>query len=268
MKFTILGATGVIGSRLRYFLLQKGYDVYVPSRGDLSIQTRHLGHVIYCIGITADFRRKPFETVGAHISVLSELLAHASFDSFLYLSSTRVYLGAMSTDETADCCVNVNRQDDFYNLTKLTGESLCLVSGRKNVRIARLSNVFSADQSSENFLSEIIRAALIQKRLELHTSLDSGKDYISMTDALMLLTKIAVSGQQRLYNVASGINISNRSLVEHLSKITGCEVHVAIDAPTILFPPISVARISGEFFYPTHSVLDELPQIVFDFEGI
>lgn len=268
MKFTIFGATGVVGSHLRNFLLQRGFEVYAPRRGDLSLQNRNLGHVIYCIGVTADFRRKPFETVSAHISVLSELLSHASFDSFLYLSSTRVYLGAKSTDELADCNVNVNRQDDFYNLTKLTGESLCLVSGRNNVRIARLSNVFNADKSSMNFLSEIVNAAITQKRLTLHTSLDSSKDYILMDDALMLLTQIALSGQKSLYNVASGLNITNRILAEQLIQITGCELHIDIDAPTILFPPISVARISEEFFHPTRRVMDELPKIIFDFKRI
>jgi len=31
------------------------------------------GHVIYCIGLTADFRQKPFETIEAHVSKLAEV---------------------------------------------------------------------------------------------------------------------------------------------------------------------------------------------------
>ena len=40
----------------------------------------HLGQII-----------PPFDTIRAHVSVLSEVLEHAEFESLLYLSSTRVY---------------------------------------------------------------------------------------------------------------------------------------------------------------------------------
>ena len=262
MKFTVLGASGLVGSRLRTFLQERGHDVFAPHRDDPSIYSRELGHAIYCIGVTADFRRKPFETVAAHVTVLADLLSRASFNSLLYMSSTRVYLGAQSTSETADCKVNVNVPDDFYNLTKLTGEALCFASGRQNVRVVRLSNVFNADATSENFLSEIVRAALVEKRVHIRTSLDSAKDYIAVSDMLELLVEIAVSGKQRLYNLASGKNVSNRLLIDLIVKLTGCAVTVAPDAPVVTFPPISIDRIRQEFFSPTHDVLVELPRMI------
>lgn len=262
MKFTVLGASGLVGSRLRRFLEERGHDVFAPARDDASIYSKDLGHTIYCIGVTADFRRKPFETVAAHVTLLAELLSRASFDSLLYLSSTRVYLGAQSTDEAGDCRVNVTVPDDFYNLTKLTGEALCFASGRKNVRVVRLSNVFNAEPTSENFLSEIIRAALTEKRIHVHTSLESAKDYIAVPDMLELLFKIAVAGKQRLYNLASGANVSNRVLIDRIAQLTGCAVTVAPGAPVVTFPPISIGRIRQEFFSPTHDVLVELPQMI------
>jgi nucleoside-diphosphate-sugar epimerase len=262
MKFTVLGASGHIGGRLRSFLEQRDHEVYAPPRDDPHIYSRDLGHAIYCIGVTADFRRKPFETIAAHVTVLAEVLRRASFDSLLYLSSTRVYLDALSTDESADCRVNSSRPDDFYNLTKLAGEALCFACGRKNVRVARLSNVFSVDAESENFLTELVRDALQAKQLTVRTSLDSAKDYIAMADVLELLTRIAVAGTQSLYNVASGANISNRALVERLAGLTGCQVTVAPGAPVVVFPPISIARIKQEFFSPASDVLAELPRML------
>lgn len=262
MKFTVLGASGLVGSRLCSFLEQQGHEVFAPQRNDLRIYTQDLGQVIYCIGVTADFRRKPFETIAAHVTVLADLLSRASFGSFLYLSSTRVYLGAKSTEESADCRVNANSPDDFYNLTKLTGETLCFASGRQNVRVARLSNVFSAEPESENFLSEIMRDALTTKCLTLRTSLDSAKDYIPVPDLLELLTQIALSGKQQLYNVASGTNVSNRALVERIAELTGCKVTVVPGAPMVAFPPISITRIEEEFFSPAQDVLAELPRMI------
>lgn len=262
MKFTVLGASGLVGSRLRRFLEERGHDVFAPQRDDLSIYSKDLGHAIYCIGVTADFRRKPFETVAAHVTVLAELLSRAKFESLLYLSSTRVYLGAQSTEETVHCRVNVTIPDDFYNLTKLTGEALCFASGRKNVRVVRLSNVFNAEPTSENFLSEIISSALIEKRIHVRTSLDSAKDYIAISDILELLLQIAVSGKQRLYNLASGKNVSIRELIDLITNITGCAVTVAPDAPVVTFPPISIERIRLEFFLPTQDVLVDLPRMI------
>ncbi len=262
MKFTVLGASGLVGSRLCGFLKRRGDEVFAPLRDDPCIYAEELGHAIYCIGVTADFRRKPFETIAAHVTVLADLLNRATFDSFLYLSSTRVYLGAKSTEESADCRVNTNHPDDFYNLTKLTGESLCFASGRDNIRVARLSNVFSAEADSENFLSEILRAALTTKRITVRTSLDSAKDYIAIPDVLELLTQIAVSGKEKLYNVASGTNVSNRTLVDRLAELTGCRLTIAPEAPVVVFPPISITRIKQEFFSPAADVLIELPRML------
>ena len=262
MKFTVLGASGLIGSQLRSHLERRGNEVFAPARNDPRIFSEDLGHVIYCIGVTADFRHKPFETVAAHVTVLADLLSRAAFASLLYLSSTRIYLGADSTDELADCRVNTNHPDDLYNVTKLTGESLSFASGRKNVRVARISNVFSIDPRSANFLSELIRDALKSKRIVLHTSLDSEKDYIALADVLELLVRIAASGKQMLYNVATGTNITNRTLVERIAGLTGCKVDVAPDAPTVLFPPISITRIKQEFFMPASDVLAELPRMI------
>lgn len=268
MKFTVLGASGLIGSRLKSFLDQGGHEVFAPQRDDPRIYSQDLGHAIYCIGVTADFRHKPFETVAAHVTVLADLLSRASFESLLYLSSTRVYRGTQSTEESADCRVNTNRPDDFYNLTKLAGEALCFASGRENVRVARLSNVFGVDFESENFLSELIRDALKMGHFMLRTSLDSAKDYISLPDTLELVTRIAISGKQTLYNVASGTNLSNRALVERIAEVTGCQVTVAPDAPLVVFPRILITRIREEFFSPTPNVLVELPRMIQELKAV
>ena len=102
MRFTVFGATGFIGANLVAHLSRRGHEVRCPKR-DLPIEAGdHLGHVIYAIGLTANFRSRPYETVEAHVGLLSRLLQTSCFDSWLYLSSTRVYaglLGASKVDE-------------------------------------------------------------------------------------------------------------------------------------------------------------------------
>ena len=94
MKFTVLGSTGFIGSHVAALARSQGHDIYCPSRRD-SLAGRDLGHVIYAIGMTADFRHRPHETIEAHeadvenrphetieahVTKLQEVLKQSSFE--------------------------------------------------------------------------------------------------------------------------------------------------------------------------------------------
>ena len=63
---TILGSSGFVGSNLKNKLVSVGINTYTPHRSE-ELSGKNLGHVIYCIGLTADFRTKPFETIEAHV---------------------------------------------------------------------------------------------------------------------------------------------------------------------------------------------------------
>ena len=60
---------------------------------------RPAGHVIDCIGLTGDFRVRPLDTAEAHVGLVARCLGELLFDSFLLLSSTRVYARATATRE-------------------------------------------------------------------------------------------------------------------------------------------------------------------------
>jgi nucleoside-diphosphate-sugar epimerase len=76
------------------------------------------------------------------------------------------------------------------------------------------------------------------------------------------LIAIATSGKERLYNLASGINVSNDQLAETLRRMTGCAVEYSQPAPSIIFPRIDISRLRAEFDLPTSRVLDDLPQLI------
>lgn len=261
MNYTVLGASGFIGSHLVRALRDAGHDVYAPAKDDKAIFERPLGHVLYCIGLTADFRSRPFDTVRAHVSVLADVLEKASFDSLVYLSSTRVYARSDSGKELASLAADVSDPSDLYNLTKMTGESLCRSCNRPNVKIARLSNVIGRDHQSHNFLFALIREAL-SGRIELQSDLDSQKDYILLDDVVSLLPRIATEGNGWLYNVASGTNISHRDIVGILVELTGCQIAVRPTAPRISFPHINIDQIRSEFAFSPRSLLQNIPDLM------
>jgi len=260
MSFTVLGAGGFIGRHLAAHLQRQGHSVVALGRED-ALPKGSLGHVIYCIGLTANFRRRPFETVDAHITVLSDVLKRAEFHSLLYLSSTRVYAKSISTAEDALLAAASGDPSDLYNLSKVMGESLCLNSGRQGTRIARLSNVVGFDPGSDNFLPALIRQAL-GGRIVLRSALDSAKDYVALDDVLNVLPQIALRGSERIYNVAGGRNFRNSKITGRLQALTGCEVSVCEPAPVQSFPIIDIGRLREEFAFAPSNPLAGLSALV------
>ena len=261
MNFTILGATGFIGRHLLAHLTQQGHEVWAPAKGEPEIFSRPLGHVFYCIGLTADFRQKPYDTVRAHVGVLADVLQHGSFESLVYLSSTRVYARNHIANEQSQIVVDPNDPSDLYNLSKLAGESLCHSCGRAGVKVVRLSNIVGADLQSGNFIFELIRESM-SGCMTLQSHPGSSKDYLWIDDAVGLLETIAIAGKHSVYNVASGVNLRHRDLAECLARLTGAGVHYEPDAPLLEFPRIDTQRIVDEFSFAPQPVVDHLPRLI------
>jgi nucleoside-diphosphate-sugar epimerase len=221
-----------------------------------------LGDVIYCIGLTADFRSHPFEAAEAHACHLLRILRDCRCRSFVYLSSTRVY-GKNAGPAREDDAVQVNslKPEDLYNISKLMGESLALAWGGKTA-VVRLSNVYGEDFGSRNFLSTIISQAVTTAKIILETSPDSEKDYISIHDVVDGLIQITLRGQQTIYNLASGTNVSNEQLTRRISELSDCRVAFVPGGHRVKFPVINIDRMRSEFGFQPRDVLDELSHLV------
>jgi nucleoside-diphosphate-sugar epimerase len=242
---TVFGANGFVGRALVAHLSERGYRVRESTRGDISWRGADLGHAFYTIGLTADFRSRPFDTIDAHVGLLTEILRGARFASFVYLSSTRVYGTTSSTDEALPIPALSSNPDHLYNLSKLMGEAACLGSGLRNARVARLSNVFGRDLSSQNFLTSVLREAVETGRVHLRSGLGSEKDYVWVGDVVRALEAIAVAGKVPITNVAYGRNTTHREILEQIRSLTGAEITVEASAPNITFPQIETARLDA-----------------------
>ena len=257
---TIFGASGFIGSHLADKLEQLHLDFQAVRREDPP-PPGNLGDVIYCIGVTADFRSRTFDTVAAHVCTLLELARNGQFESLLYLSSTRLYAANDSTDEEQALRVSPRNPDDLYNISKAMGESIALNCGRP-ARVVRIANVYGPDFTSDNFLPSILKQAASGETIVLQTAPESAKDYISIADVVDGLIQIATKGRQQIYNLASGVNVTHSQIAETLRRSAGCAVEFASAAPEIKSPPINIDRMRSEFNFAPASILDDLPQLV------
>jgi nucleoside-diphosphate-sugar epimerase len=248
--FTILGAAGFVGRALANRLRAEGHCVHPVTRGALPAllaTNRNAGHVIDCIGLTGDFRSRPYDTAEAHIAVTAQCLAALRCDSFLFVSSTRVYARAAATHEATPLPCDPTDPSDLYNLTKLTGEALCLGDKRPTVRVVRLSNVYGPGMSNDTFLGQVLREGTTTGAVAFHQAATSAKDYIGLNDVTRLLPAIACTARLRLYNLAAGRNTSHGAIAAALSASTGWRTSFAPDAPALHFPPIETTRLRAEF---------------------
>lgn len=264
MKFTILGANGFVGSALAKHLISCDDQVNLFKRSQSSwiekLLEQDLGTVFYCVGLTADFRKKTHETIEAHVCLLNQILQSARMDKLIYLSSTRIYECMQSTHESLPILTDPNQLGHLYNLSKLMGESICL-HGRKDAAVVRLSNVYGHGMCSENFLSAVLKEASTNKRVELQTTANSSKDFIHIDDVVTYLRRIALNGKHRIYNLASGRNTSNAQVAQVLTDM-GIDVSYSDGAASWSMPTIDVSRIENEFGGVRRNLVDDLPQLV------
>jgi nucleoside-diphosphate-sugar epimerase len=265
MRFTVIGATGFIGSALTGHLQHLGHEVFAPARGSSDLFRVPLGHVIYAAGITADFRTRPFDTLRANLGLLSDVLERSGFASLLYLSSTRLYRHAATSDEIAAICVRPEDAEDLYDLTKLTAEALCHASKRDGVRVARISNVVGRNFQSRTFLIALIREACETGEIALHTAPESTKDYVLLEDVVGVLPAIAVDGRQACYNVGSGSALTHAQVLTPIIQATGARVRVDAGAARITSPAADITRLQGDFDYRPSPVLSRIADLVTDY---
>lgn len=264
VKFTVLGGTGFIGGHLVRHLQAQGHEVWAPGRGAAIEPGTPAGHVIYTIGLTGDFRKRLFDTIDAHVTVLTRLLRTLSFDSWLYLSSTRVY-GGLGTNALASETARLNiapSADAVYDLSKLLGEAICLAQPQATVRVARVSNVYGPGHSPSMFLGLLLSEATRTGRVTIGEAPQSSKDYISVDAVVRMLERIALEGKDRLYNVASGTPTTHQALADKISQVTGAKMEFAPNAPVRIFPRIDASRVKNEFSYAPPSLLDDVGALV------
>lgn len=235
--FTVLGGSGLVGRRLVRELTRRCADFWVPARQEQMIFRQPLGVVFYCIGLTADYAQRPFDTVEAHVSYLASLLERAQFDHIVYLSSTRLYDGLSVIEARGDTplCLSPNNPRHLYDLSKALGENLCLTTAPTRSSIARLSCVYDAAPNSPGFLSELLQRLRHQRIITLNSAPGYCRDYITLDDTV---DSLIAMGEQRvcdIFNVASGGNTFNQDIADVLRplgvdiqfSLTGGPIHLA-----------------------------------------
>lgn len=245
--YSIFG-NGFIGKALGKRLNEMGHDVQIISRGTWPKSESHLGRVIFTSGMTSDFRKFPLETTDAHVGYLSGALRAFTFDSFVYLSSTRLYVNCETTSEDTHIPININDRNDIFTASKLCAEMLLLSQNNPVIRIARPSNVYGLEDRSNNFLTSLINDREAGNQVVIRSSPRSSKDYIHIDDVVAGLIALATREitTHQVYNLASSRNISNAEIAIIFEK-NGTPVAFQNEDLDLSFPKIDTTRLTREF---------------------
>ncbi len=259
--YTIFGGFGFVGSELARQLEKSGHQVMRVGRENWPNPGAELGQVIFCIGMTADFRKRLIETFEVQLLRLHQALTIYRYESFLYLSSARIYSDSSVTQEEAPLLVRPAITDHVYNISKIAGESLCFAHDNPKIRVARLSNVYGLQDRSNLFMTAVLREAVEKGQVTIGQAAESSKDYIAVEDAAALLIAISRSGQKRLYNVACGNNFTHKQIADVLEQ-GGLKVTFKADGPIVTFPQIDTTRATCEFSHKSTTPALRLPDIL------
>jgi nucleoside-diphosphate-sugar epimerase len=262
-QFTVFGAGGFLGSRLVGKLRAEGAEVRAVTRDSWPAHGAHLGHGIYSIGVTGDFRSRAHDAMEAHVGALSRALASYTFDSFIYMSSTRLYRCAEgAAKEDAHFTLMPGDTDKLYDISKMAGEALCHAAPRQRTHVVRMSNAYAPGDTSPNFLPSVLREAATTGTVTIRQSPASRKDYIALDDAADGIIAISRRGTADIYNVASGMLTTHHQIADTLERIAGWRVRFADGGADDLQPQLDVSRLANFIPWSPRRVLDDLPAMI------
>ncbi len=263
--YTIFGSSGFIGREIIKKLKQKKIRVFKPKKNVFKF-SKNLGHVIYCVG-SDDWKDKPKKGYFSNLGHLQKIVHNNNFKSFIFLSTTRLYLNSnKNVTEKDNIFVKPDDINYYYNILKVASESLIL-NIKKNIIVLRLSNVFGNNFNSPLLLPTLIRNAIQKSKINISISVSSTKDYILIDDVINLIFKIQKKNKFKIYNIASGKNISLKKIIQIIKRETNCKVFTKNQNVKIKEPIISVNQIKKEYnFKPSLNIENHLPKLIAEFK--
>jgi len=246
-KIAITGASGFIGRHLRRYLIQEKYEPFVFSR---SLRDGY--------NFISDYRELPeFEiiihlaenSIRPEVNSFNKTYLKNEIEKFRYISSRAkekiIYIS--STSVYGDKFKKPNKTSrklkhfDNYSYIKLANEEQTLSN---NGLVLRLSNLFGEGMSKDNVVSKIINQINSSGPIFVHDERPV-RDFLHVTDAVKIITRLSFSEYLGLYNVGSGLSVSIKDLINLLLKISNQSERDTISTNPLSYFSSNVIDISA-----------------------
>jgi nucleoside-diphosphate-sugar epimerase len=177
---------------------------------------------------------------------------------FLFCSTSEIYSGLTKENITENDIGNTstNHPRSCYIESKRCGEAICYGMHEqygKNVKIARISSVYGpgTKKNDQRVMSELIKKAICDKKIELIDSGSSIRTFGYVTDIVEMLFNILLQSKDITYNVTGITEISIAKLAEYICDYTKCPLSIPSSGNTLIGNPqrvsISIDKYQQEF---------------------
>jgi UDP-glucuronate decarboxylase len=227
--------------------------------------------VIHAAGYAqpAKFMADPLATIVTNVGYTDRLLQHALAPGgrFLFISSSEVCSGAHAPHKETDIGTTTPYHPRAsYIESKRCGEAIVNIFREQRGISAMSARVCLAygpgvRLDDQRAMSEIIREALVDKKIKLRDRGDAVRAYLYVTDAVEMLLTILLRGKQGLYNVGNPRSTTIKVLAEFIGVTEEVAVIVPPGETTAFGPPseasLDIGRYVEEFGPRQFITLDE-----------
>ena len=250
IKTLVIGGAGFIGSHITPLLIETGRSVTVMGRSKESafIQTHNLSYVSGDFG-DYEFICKLLDTHDEIIHLAYATVPNTSFENplvdlqqnlapavQLFAEAAKrgrkvllVSSGGTVYGEAIDSPIlesHSKQPISPYGLTKLTLESYAYLYGvthALNFTVVRPANAYGPGQKpfmGQGFIATAIATAKEGKAIKVFGKVGTVRDYIEVSDlAAGIVSALLYGKTSEIYNIGSGIGLSNLEIIEKISVI-------------------------------------------------
>ena len=297
MRVAVLGANGFIGRNLVPGLILEGHDVVSFVRKKVTeigapvgeqvvfdfFNLKKVGSLLCTFDLVihlASSSNPSSSSRNARIDAeqnilgsldLMEILKDSPGTKLVFVSSGGAVYGSPEALPISES--HATNPISFYGVTKLAIEKYLYAYNKSyglDYTVLRLSNPFGPYQintKGQGIVSTIIESALLNQELQIWGDGRNIRDYLFVGDAVEALLKgVSYVGEERLFNIGSGVGTTLIELLEVVGEITNKSIEVdflparPFDSPANVLD-ISQAR-SSLFWGPSTSLRDGLEKTV------
>ena len=225
----VTGDRGFIGSELKQYLINKGYEVHGldwATRGNTYTQTSPIEWIFHLGAISEtnvydweELTKKNIEDTQAWIRVANEWGC-----GITYASTASIYGPWVGSPEWGPL-----QPQHPYGVSKLTIDNWCATLNLTvPVQGMRFFNVYGRNEGHKNQPSPVrryVEQAITQRRLTVweHEGRLGSRDFISVDDCILAMMKLKQAGVSGVYNIGTGRQLTFKDIATSVQRKVGIE---------------------------------------------
>lgn len=153
-----------------------------------------------------------------------------NYGKFIHISTDEVY-GHLGFDDDPFTELTSIAPRSPYAASKASSDLLCLSyinTFDSNISITRCCNNYGPNQHSEKFIPTIIKALSKGQKVPVYGEGLNIREWIHVHDHNLAVWSVATQGKKGVYNIGSGLELSNIELVDKICTIMGKDLDKSV----------------------------------------